>query len=246
MNLPKKINPDNLIETIIEIRMNPICPPELWAGMISTRIQELGYNYIPAPQVSVRLDKNGKMAVSVERGKENITYGIFIKEHIRFVMQGNSLSFNCNMGHYVGWNIYQKEIMDIITAMQECKIAKDFNRVQIRYISEYHDLDIMDCINGNICIGDKTNPFRSQEIKLNRIDENIKIFVSLVNKTKRKNPKGEEYSASLFDVNVYENFENSDSIEMVMSLLDKIHTIEKETFFGLLKKDFIQSLNPEY
>ena len=96
MNLPKKINPDNLIETIIEIRMNPICPPELWAGMISARIQELGYNYIPAPQVSVRLDKNGKMAVSVERGKENITYGIFIKEHIRFVMQGNSLSFNCN------------------------------------------------------------------------------------------------------------------------------------------------------
>ena len=54
MNLPKKINPDNLIETIIEIRMNPICPPELWAGMISARIQELGYNYIPAPQVSVR------------------------------------------------------------------------------------------------------------------------------------------------------------------------------------------------
>ena len=66
MNLPKKINPDNLIETIIEIRMNPICPPELWPGMISTRIQELGYNYIPAPQVSVRLDKNGKMAVSLE------------------------------------------------------------------------------------------------------------------------------------------------------------------------------------
>lgn len=60
MNLPKKINPDNLIETIIEIRMNPICPPELWAGMISARIQELGYNYIPAPQVSVRLDKMGK------------------------------------------------------------------------------------------------------------------------------------------------------------------------------------------
>lgn len=150
------------------------------------------------------------------------------------------------MGHYVGWNIYQKEIKNIITAMQECKIAKDFNRVQIRYISEYHDLDIIDYINGNICIGDKTNPFRSQEIKLNRIDENIKIFVSLVNKTKRKNPKGEEYSASLFDVNVYENFENSDSIEMVMSLLDKVHTIEKETFFGLLKTDFIQSLNPEY
>ena len=81
MNLPKKINPDNLIETIIEIRMNPICPPELWAGMISARIQELGYNYIPAPQVSVRLDKNGKMAVSVERGKEYHIWHFYKRTH---------------------------------------------------------------------------------------------------------------------------------------------------------------------
>ena len=63
MQLPKKINPDNLIETIVEIRMNPKCPPELWAGMISANIQTLGYKYVPSPQLSVRLDKNGKMQV---------------------------------------------------------------------------------------------------------------------------------------------------------------------------------------
>ena len=111
---------------------------------------------------------------------------------------------------------------------------------------KYVILANIDYINGNICIGDETDRFRSQEIKLNRIDGNTKIFVSLVNKTKRRTPEGKEYSASLFDVNIYESFENSDSIEMVISLLDKIHLVEKETFFGLLKKDFIQSLNPEY
>jgi len=29
-------------------------------------------------------------------------------------------------------------------------------------------------------------------------------------------------------------------------LLDRGHQLQKEIFFGLLKKEFIQSLNPEY
>ncbi len=246
MKLPKKINPDNLIETIVEIRMNPICPPDLWAGMISMYVQKLGYVYIPAPQLSVRLDKEGKMALALERGKDSTTYGIFVKKHIRFVMQGNSLSFNCDLGYYVGWNVYLKEITDVINAMQECGITKEFNRVQIRYISEYIDIDIIDQINGTICINSEVGPYRNQEIKLNRTEGNMKVFVSLVNKARRKNAKGKERISSLFDVNVYENFDFTNSVEIVTNMLDKIHNMEKETFFGLLKKDFIQSLNPEY
>ena len=62
---------------------------------------------------------------------------------------------------------------------------------------------------------------------------------------KRKTPKG-EYKSSLFDVNVYENFTESESISVVINSLNKAHQIEKETFFGLLKDDFVKSLNPEY
>jgi hypothetical protein len=47
-------------------------------------------------------------------------------------------------------------------------------------------------------------------------------------------------------VNVYENFTESESISVVINSLNKAHQIEKETFFGLLKDDFVKSLNPEY
>lgn len=246
MDLPKKIKPDNLVETIVELRMKPLCPSELWAGMISEHIKKLGYKYIPAPQFSVRLDENGKMAFSVEGRKDNTTQGIFIKDYLRFVMQSNTLSFNCNIGHYVGWDIYQDEIKKVIVAIQECNIAKEFNRAQIRYISEYQDVDIIDYINGSIMINSNDiGIFRNQEIKLNRTDGNTKIFVSLVNKTRRTNVNGEEYFSSTFDINIYENFNSSDSKELI-ELLNKIHKIEKETFFGLLKEDFLKSLYPEY
>lgn len=244
MELPKKISPDNLIETIVEIRMNPTCPPELWAGMLSVRLMNLGYEYIPAPQLGVRLDKNGKMAVSAGKMKENVPSGIFVKGHVRFVMEGNSISFNCSLGHYAGWSVYKDEIRNVVAAVQECGIANDFNRGQIRYISEYAGIDILEHIRGTIVVGTSDNPFRNQEIKLNKMDGNTKVFVSLTNRAMRKNADG-EYASSLFDVNVYENFETSD-IGKLMELLDKIHRVEKETFFGLLKDEFIQSLKPEY
>ena len=64
--------------------------------------------------------------------------------------------------------------------------------------------------------------------------------------TKRKGINGEERMSSLFDVNIYEKFDSSDSVDFIIELLNKIHNAEKETFFGLLKDDFVKSLNPEY
>ena len=74
----------------------------------------------------------------------------------------------------------------------------------------------------------------------------MKVFVSIINKAKRKSVNGEERESSLFDVNIYENFKESSSVEFIIGALNKIHKIEKETFFGLLTDKFIESLNPEY
>ena len=244
MNLPKKIHPDNLVETIVEIRMSPLCAPELWAGMISSYLLKIGYNFIPIPQLSVSFAPEGKPEEKFQRTFPDCA-GVFVKNDIRFMMQRNCLSFNCNLGKYVGWDIYSTEIKDVIKAVQESGITKYFNRTELRYISEYKDIPILDYIKGIIDVGEAGLGLNRQELKLSKMEENVKVFVSLTNISKRKSPKG-DYRSSLFDVNVYENFSESDDIDTIMSSLNKAHKIEKETFFGLLKNDFIDSLNPEY
>ena len=246
MNIPRKINPDNLIETIIEIRMTPNHPSELWAGMLSGRLGDLGYNYISSPAVNIRVDQNGKLALSIEQSQNKLPAGIFVKDSIRFIMQGDRLLFNCNKGGYVGWAIYEKEIYNVINAVKESGIAKDFNRVNIRYISEYVELNIIDKIKYSINYGNTEHQFETKEIKLTRSDEDMKIYVSIANNVRRKSSNKEEDVVSLFDISVYENFIPSDSLDNLRMLLEKIHKAEKETFFGILKKEFIETLNPEY
>lgn len=244
MNLPKKIHPDNLVETIVEIRMRPLCAPELWAGMVSSNPLFIGYNFLPIPQVNVCFSPEGRPDAKFPKLFSDCA-GVFVKDNIRFIMLRNCLTFNCNLGKYVGWDIYSAEIEQVMKAVQESGITKVFNRTGLRYISEYKDIPILDNIKGVIDVGEAGLGLNRQELKLSKIEENVKVFVSLTNLNKRKTPKG-DYKSSLFDVNVYENFAESESISVVINSLNKVHQIEKETFFGLLKDDFVKSLNPEY
>lgn len=244
MNLPQKIHPDNLVETIVEIRMKPLCAPELWAGMVSSRLLSIGYDFIQIPQVSVSFLPEGRPDAKFQKSFPDCA-GIFVKGNLRFIMQRNSLTFNCNHGKYVGWNIYSAEIEQVMKAIQDSGITKVFDRTELRYISEYKDIPILDNIKGVIDVGEAGLNLNKQELKLSKVEGHLKVFVSLSNLYKRKNTQS-EYNSSLFDVNVYENFIETESISVVIKSLNKVHQIEKETFFGLLKDDFINSLNPEY
>ncbi len=52
--------------------------------------------------------------------------------------------------------------------------------------------------------------------------------------------------ASIIDIDTSIESENINFFEDMNSILGKGHSIEKEIFFGLLKDDFLKSLNPEY
>ena len=244
MIVPNKIHPDNLVETIVEIRMHPLCAPELWAGMVSSHLLPLGYCFLPIPQVNVSLLPEGSPVSKFQKSFPACA-GVFVKDNIRFMMQRDCLTFNCNLGKYVGWEKYSLEIERVMKAVQKSSITKCFNRTELRYISEYKDIPILDNIKGTIEVGEAELGLSRQELKLSKTEGNVKVFVSLTNLKKRRSPKG-EYRSSLFDVNVYESFAESESISIVMNSLNKAHLIEKETFFGLLKDDFVKSLNPEY
>jgi len=52
---------------------------------------------------------------------------------------------------------------------------------------------------------------------------------------------------SVIDIDViYENLQIGDDLASLISILNLCHQIEKEFFFGMLKEDFLKSLNPGY
>lgn len=244
MKLPKKITPDNLLDTVVELRMKIQLQLELVAGMLAPRLKDMGYRFVSIPNVNLQFSQGSQIAIEIQ--KQISTFPIlFVKDSIRVFVAQDRISFNCDKGKYPGWNVFSAEICKVIKAVIDSEIIESFNRVSVRYVSEYPNNSILENIKYNI-ISSNELQLQPQEIKLRSQVGDMKVFISLSDNVMRRNPDSTQYTASLFDVNIYENMDPSLDIDVVTKKLEEIHTAEKLNFFGLLKEEFINSRNPEY
>lgn len=237
---------ENLTETVVEARIipNPDKARDLWAGILSPNFEQLGFTYIPVPQLNLVQQDRTAIKFTLDNDNTNSSLNLFVNEQmgVRFVINGLIVSFNCAQGKYLGWEEYRKVLIDVLSVFMKLDIAKSFERLMIRYISEY-DFNILDKVKIEV------NPhadceYQTSEISLSRSDNNIDSYITISGLKERvsKNKK-EKRVTSLFDVNVFERLkDNATSIEDVCISLDNIHEIEKKSFFGLLKEDFIETI----
>ena len=241
MDLPKKLGVDCLIEAIVEIRIRPLYSLELWGGLAIKELTALGYEYISVPSIDVRLDHEGQVAADAENPQAYTASGLWVKDTLRFVMTKDAITFNCQLGHYLGWERYKQEITRVVKVIKACGIAESFTRVQLRYISEFPNTDILAHIRGRVELSSATGALKCHEVKFHDISDERRMFVYLTNNAKR-----DDYNASLFDVNIYAHFPPITSVEAVIDCLEKVHALEKETFFSSLEESFVETLQPEY
>lgn len=247
MAIPKKITPDHLKDTIVEIRFNSGFPLDLMPGIALTLLSPLGFTYAPVQNSNIALGVGQGQQISIGLGDQNRS-GVFTKEAVRIQFIGNIIAFNCFEGKYLGWNNYYKIIKDVINQFTVKKFIKSFDRVAIRYISEFKDIDILGNVKG--CFGLDETPaelsLQNSIVRLAKENSNIKIFVTLTNRTKKRLLDGSIIEASLFDVNVFENLPPNSTFDSLMKSLENVHLKQKEAFFETISNEFKDSLNPEY
>jgi uncharacterized protein (TIGR04255 family) len=247
MSLPKKLNPDTLKDTLIEIRYMQGIPQELMLGFVSGILQPLGYQYLPVPNQNINIALNNNQQIAFGLGSDS--GGFFLKDDVRIQFVADQIIFNCLADKYVGWEKYFQVISDIISDLFDKEVIKDFNRVSIRYISEFKNIDIYQVIKGTIDISEAGLKLDNSILRLVDESDNFKTYVTLTNKAKRisLSPQAPKIiEASLIDVNVYEKFNPVSDLDMLKNKLNRIHTKQKEVFFGLISNDFLDKLNPEY
>lgn len=247
MAIPKKITPDNLIDTIVEIRFNSGSSLDLMPGIALTLLSPLGFSYAPIQNTNLSLGVGQGQQISIGLGDQNKS-GFFVKESIRLQFIGNVIAFNCFQGKYLGWDDYSNSIQEIINLFTSKGFIESFDRVVIRYISEFRNINILENIKGSFRL-DKTQAGLSLQksiVRLAKEDNNSKTFVTLTNQTKKKLPNGDIVEVSLFDINIFENLTPNSDFNSLKRSLENVHLKQKETFFETITDDFKNSLNPEY
>lgn len=249
MNLPKAIDFSNLIETIVEIRLvpNPDISLNLWAGLLVSRLGEIGFQYQSIPQLNVVHEEDNSIKLTVEKDNGISAVNLFVNEEdgVRLIINGTTLSFNCNKGKYIGWESYLKKITEVLQIIDTVNIALSYERTMIRYISEY-DFNILEKVDIDVNTHSDSR-YNTLEISLSRQEGSINAYISISGLRERLSRATKETRvSSLFDVNVFDRLPEESTHNDVVNSLCKIHRIEKESFFGMLKKDYVESLNPIY
>lgn len=249
MKLPREIDSTHLTETIIEVRLvpNPDIDRDLWAGILVSKLSEAGYNYQNVPQLNILPEGENSIKLTIEKESVNSSINLFVNETdgVRVLLNEATISFNCRKGKYIGWDNYYKKVSDVLEIINAAHIALSYERTMIRYISEY-DFNILEKVDIDVNSHSDTR-YNTREISLSRQEGTITAYISISGLKERLSRLTQETrTTSLFDVNVFDKLPENASYNDVCKSLVKIHQIEKESFFGMLKEGYIESLNPKY
>jgi uncharacterized protein (TIGR04255 family) len=249
MKIPKKISPDRIKDAIVEVKYTSKIPFEVALGMFYNSLDET-YLYTNRPigkqQIPGALPSNLLEKIEIQFGNR----ALFYNDKIKIELQPNSIIFNC-LNEYISWDIYKIEIEKVLSQLSKAVVIEAYNRVGVRYISEYPDIDLKDCVKFSFTFGmpeivSDTYSFHS-EFKL----DSLRIILNLNNKLPVLSPKNSTSLLSITPVSnididvIMENITVSDYKEL-LECIERTQMKEKEVFFNLLNDNFLASLNPIY
>jgi len=156
------------------------------------------------------------------------------------------LVFN-SLEKYPGWKAYFQCVSEVIKVLFEKKLVNSISRIGLRYISEYPGISVFDVMKERPVLslpqGEGQNNIYRTEIR----KADYTIVLNVADRVTKQSDMLAESFFSLIDIDVFNVFaQGLYDAETVLKNTDHLHKIEKEVFFGMLKEEYIQSLNPKY
>lgn len=232
---PRKITPSPLVSSTIEIRFktekesNSIF--KSFFVILSDKLTSIENTPLPK---EVRL-KNPEFKYYPEHIFSNDDYSLSFNE--------NFIGFE-NISEYQLWDNYSNNFQQVLKSILSTNVIDEIERIGVRYQSQFDHEKIEDII--------KVLP----SMKIDEFDENFLSYVSIIEtegfeillRLKRDITKSildnSEEKGHLIDIDV--SIERNVDQSEIFPNIQLAHNILKKTFFGLLKDDFIKTLNPEY
>jgi uncharacterized protein (TIGR04255 family) len=242
MKIPRKITPDNLKDTIIEIRYNLNVAPEFVLGILYQALCNK-YQYIqpniPIQNIPVEINPANNVFLGLK------PIGFFSDGSIKIQIQENSIIFN-SLENYLGWEKYFASIQVVLDKIKGTNVIHSFNRVGVRYISQYDNLSIFSKINGKIILFNENFQVDNATLRTEFVEADKRIILNLSNNIKPQEKQAQISFYSLIDIDIISGIANSDNMDSLFKIIDETHYKQKEVFFRLLDENYVKSLNPEF
>jgi uncharacterized protein (TIGR04255 family) len=237
--LPVKIDPCPIVEAILEIRF---VTSESWPtlpGLLFARIRDRypEQKDLPLAQVPDEL----------RRREPAFTY----QPLIQFLSPGDFLiqfgprvvSLVSKSKEYAGWPALEKEMIWLVSELQKIGFVSEGERLGVRYIN-FFNFDIFEKLELEVSTAKKR---LAGELSVTSVLSRPPLTSRLLVTNSAILGTGDgARSGSVLDVDVWLGSLDFDLFENGLAKFGEAHYFEKQIFFGLLKPDFLATLNPIY
>lgn len=244
-NIPSKLGVSPLLTSGINVKFERNDSLYAIFGVIYQHIKEIGSfvsRDLPISQIPLDIREQDPI----------------LKFAPQFMLISNDKKYNIQIGHrvlsivydkaygyeYEGWDSYFKsEIESVLKFVQKLQIINNLVAVEYRNVNFFEKENIFDNINISVCYSDASQPIKSNLLVFQEQDKDFANQATLNN------------NGNAFIDNAWHN---GSMLEILTSLqvkdflqiidnIDLIHTINKNLFFKILKKGYVDGqFKPEY
>lgn len=239
MKIPKRITPDHLKHTIVQLIYDSAVHPELSMGIFAHEFKNI-FSFVSSIAVKTRVDdKTNLVENTIQRG-----YFLDISERVKVDVTGTSIVFN-SQSDYIGWDAYFQIITQSVEKLFACKMISRITRIGIRYVSEFSDVDLTQNIQLSLLLPSVGQEKLFSQIRTEFQEDPFKVILTLINNQPPADVQNDPL-ISIIDIDVIQFFNDLTDPNHTLEQIDLGHQKQKTTFFSMLKPDFLNSLNPEY
>jgi len=244
--VPKHIEPDAIIEAMVDFRFEHSDLPELVLGRLLDLPLWENYTQTRLPTADI--------PQPIREANPQLRYQPLVelrsKDASRIVKIGGHVMSYHIPKPYPGWAIFQQEIGDILKEAISRLRSPQISRIGFRYINVFrpdeHHIHGISETNINLRVGNEelTNSVMINYIRKNSTEHIVTVRIVTPDLVESSIPTG--YSL-LCDIEVATSSGNFiATYDDAINWIDTAHSIEKSEFFSLIPENIMHRLNPTY
>ena len=246
--LPKRINPDFLASTTVEIRFSSDLPQDQIVGSIITNLQPM-YPQLEVIQKPINLMPLGNQAVNVP--------DIYLKNgELQIGVGKNVVTISC-IDVYIGWVCFSARIHDVCSQLASISgLITNATRLGLRFVNYFANRDNIDEMFDLNVVFPEGDTFQRTVFTLREELHKDKygVILNIANKSYfiKSSPfmpsvlPTSQPTGTALDIDVYLlPAQGVEPLEIEKEIAE-LHRVEKRMFYSLLRDAFVAECKPEY
>lgn len=247
-HIPIKLRPTPIVSAVVEIKFTPLVPSEAVFGVIYPLLasEYTQLNKLPILQVPNDIrerDPNLMFAPHYEFFDKNEKLKILVGSRVVAIVF-NKMENN----EYPGWTEYiESKVLGIYEKIFASKVINKIDRFAIRY-TDFFQSNIFEHTKYQVSSDNKSNLGVDEKIQISRNfqEEDFTHNIVISNNSEFIMNNKREFG-SIIDIDTYIENTSIDFKSGYSDLLKKCHILNKNQFFDILKKDYVDTeFNAEY